>query len=465
MIEQILYTVLTVLMVFYFSVNTTYLFILIFSVFGIQRAKKFRFTFDLNQAFRFRLLPPVSIILPAYNEEKTIVESVRSILFVRYPQYELLVVNDGSKDDTLKTLVEAFNLIKTDYVFRRSIDTAKVRGIYISREFKNIVVIDKENGGKADALNAGINVSRYPYFCAVDADTILGEDALAKLILPFVNDPDRTIAVGGIVRPANGAQISMGRLLAERLTTNILVIIQSLEYARAFFLGRLGLASINSLLIISGAFGIFKKEDVLRVNGYKKKSMGEDMMLVVKLHKLMRREKKKYRVTFVTDTVCWTEIPSTFRVLARQRVRWQMGLMESIFENGDMIMNPRYGVIGLFSMPFYILTEIVPPFFEPIGYAVLAVGIGTGVFSLYTLLRFFVITWGYSLLHTIYALVMESYGIGQKVRVHHFILKLFASILESLFYRQLNIWCKLKAFFQFFTHKREWGAMEHKGFG
>jgi cellulose synthase/poly-beta-1,6-N-acetylglucosamine synthase-like glycosyltransferase len=465
MIEQILYTVLTVLMVFYFSVNTTYLFILIFSVFGIQRAKKFRFTFDLNQAFRFRLLPPVSIILPAYNEEKTIVESVRSILFVRYPQYELLVVNDGSKDDTLKTLVEAFNLIKTDYVFRRSIDTAKVRGIYVSREFKNIVVIDKENGGKADALNAGINVSRYPYFCAVDADTILGEDALAKLILPFVNDPDRTIAVGGIVRPANGAQISMGRLLAERLTTNILVIIQSLEYARAFFLGRLGLASINSLLIISGAFGIFKKEDVLRVNGYKKKSMGEDMMLVVKLHKLMRREKKKYRVTFVTDTVCWTEIPSTFRVLARQRVRWQMGLMESIFENGDMIMNPRYGVIGLFSMPFYILTEIVPPFFEPIGYAVLAVGIGTGVFSLYTLLRFFVITWGYSLLHTIYALVMESYGIGQKVRVHHFILKLFASILESLFYRQLNIWCKLKAFFQFFTHKREWGAMEHKGFG
>ncbi len=465
MIEQILYTVLTLLMVFYFSVNTTYLFILIFSVFGIQRAKKFRFTFDLNQAFRFRLLPPVSIILPAYNEEKTIVESVRSILFVRYPQYELLVVNDGSKDNTLKILFEAFNLIKTDYVFRRSIDTAKVRGIYISREFKNIVVIDKENGGKADALNAGINVSRFPYFCAVDADTILGEDALAKLILPFVNDPDRTIAVGGIVRPANGAQISMGRLLAERLTKNILVILQSLEYARAFFLGRLGLASINSLLIISGAFGIFKKEDVLRVNGYKRKSMGEDMMLVVKLHKLMRREKKKYRVAFVTDTVCWTEIPSTLRVLARQRVRWQMGLMESIFENGDMIMNPRYGVIGLFSMPFYILTEIVPPFFELIGYTVLAVGIGTGAFSLYTLLRFFVIAWGYSLLHTIYALVMESYGIGKKVQIHHFILKLFASILESLFYRQINIWCKLKGFFKFFTHKREWGAMERKGFG
>ncbi|UCB45541.1 MAG: glycosyltransferase family 2 protein, partial [Spirochaetota bacterium] len=368
MLGEIIYSLLFVLMIFYFSINTVYLVILIMSITEIQRSKKYRFTFDLDQAFRFRLLPPVSIILPAYNEEKTIVESVRSILFVRYPEYELLVVNDGSKDGTLQTLIKAFNLIKTDYVFRRSIVTEEVRGIYISKEFKNIVVIDKENGGKADALNAGINVSRYPYFCAIDADTILGEDALAKLILPFVNDPERTTAVGGIVRPANGAVIQMGRLLEERLTKNLFVILQGVEYVRAFFLGRLGLAAMNSLLIISGAFGIFKKSDVLQVEGYKRKSLGEDMMLVVKLHKLKRKERKRYKVTFVTDTVCWTEIPSTVKVLSRQRIRWQMGLMESIFENSDMILNPKYGVIGLFSMPFYILTEIVPPFFELIGY-------------------------------------------------------------------------------------------------
>jgi len=248
------------------------------SVVEIQKSRKYRFTFDLDQAFRYRLLPPVSIILPAYNEEKTIAESVRSILFVRYPQYELLVVNDGSKDGTLKTLIEAFNLVKMDYVFRRSIDTEKVRGIYISRDFKNIIVIDKENGGKADALNAGINISRYPYFCAVDADTILGEDALAKLILPFVNDPARTTAVGGVVKAANGADIQRGRLMKERITRNILVILQSIEYARAFFMGRLGLSAINSLLIISGAFGLFKKEDVMKVKGYKRKSLGEDMI-------------------------------------------------------------------------------------------------------------------------------------------------------------------------------------------
>jgi cellulose synthase/poly-beta-1,6-N-acetylglucosamine synthase-like glycosyltransferase len=465
MLGEILYTVLLVLMFFYFSINTVYLFILVLSVVEIQKSRKYRFTFDLDQAFRYRLLPPVSIILPAYNEEKTIAESVRSILFVRYPQYELLVVNDGSKDGTLKTLIEAFNLVKMDYVFRRSIDTEKVRGIYISRDFKNIIVIDKENGGKADALNAGINVSRYPYFCAVDADTILGEDALAKLILPFVNDPERTTAVGGIVKPANGAVIQMGRLLQERVTKNLLVILQSLEYARAFFLGRLGLSSINSLLIVSGAFGLFKKDDVLKVEGYKRRSLGEDMMLVVKLHKLKRKERKRYRIAFVTDTVCWTEIPSTLRVLARQRVRWQMGLMESIFQNSDMILNPRYGIIGLFAMPFYILTEIVPPFFELIGYSVLAVGIGFEVLPFETLIRFFVISWGYSLMHTLYALTMERYGIGNKVPFYHFIVRLFSSLLENLFYRQINIWCKLRGFFRFFTQKREWGSMERKGFG
>lgn len=464
MLGEIIYSLLFVLMIFYFSINTVYLVILIMSITEIQRSKKYRFTFDLDQAFRFRLLPPVSIILPAYNEEKTIVESVLSILFVRYPEYELLVVNDGSKDGTLQTLIKAFNLIKTDYVFRRSIVTEEVRGIYISKEFKNIVVIDKENGGKADALNAGINVSRYPYFCAIDADTILGEDALAKLILPFVNDPERTTAVGGIVRPANGAVIQMGRLLEERLTKNLFVILQGVEYVRAFFLGRLGLAAMNSLLIISGAFGIFKKSDVLQVEGYKRKSLGEDMMLVVKLHKLKRKERKRYKVTFVTDTVCWTEIPSTVKVLSRQRIRWQMGLMESIFENSDMILNPKYGVIGLFSMPFYILTEIVPPFFELIGYCALALGIGMGVLSWETLLRFFVITWVYSIIHTMYALIMEKYGIGKKMPLHHFIIRMFITLIENLFYRQINIWCKLKGFFRFFTSKREWGAMEREGF-
>ncbi len=463
-IETILNIALIVIIIYFFIINTIYLSILFLSIMEINRRKKNRFTFDLMQAFKFRLLPPVSIILPAYNEEKTIVESIRSLLFVRYPLYELIVINDGSKDKTLSVMQESFNLIKTDYICRDLIETENIRGIYTSKEYQNIIVIDKENGGKADALNTGINISRYPYFCAVDADTILGEDALAKLILPFVNDPARTTAVGGVVRPANGADIQRGRLMKERLTKNILVILQSIEYARAFYMGRMGLSAINSLLIISGAFGLFKKEDVLKVKGYKKKSLGEDMMLVVQLHKLKKKEKKKYRITFVPDTVCWTEIPSSVRVLKKQRIRWQMGLIESIMDNKDMFFNPKYGNIGLFSIPFYFFSEIIPPFIEIIGYIIMAYGIFIKAIPLYYAINFFLVTWIYSGIHSSIAIVLEHYGTGTTLNVLNFVVKGFVSLLENLFYRQLNLIYRIAGVFTFLTKKREWGSMEREGF-
>ncbi len=460
----VLNIVFVFIVAYFFSINTIYLTILLISLIAINRRKRFGFSFDLDQAFKFRLLPPVSIILPAYNEEKTIVESVRSLFFVRYPSYEILVVNDGSKDRTLDVLKEAFKLIKTDYIFRRSIQTELIRGIYISREFKNIVVIDKENGGKADALNAGINVSRYPYFCAIDADTILGSDALTKLILPFVNDPERMTAVGGVVKAANGADIQSGRLLKEHLTKNILVILQSIEYARSFFMGRMGLSTINCLLIISGAFGLFKKEDVLQIEGYKRRSLGEDMMLVVKLHKLKRRERKRYRIAFVHDTVCWTELPSRVRVLKKQRLRWQMGLMESLFENREVFFNPKYGSLGLFAFPFYFLSEVVPPFLELIAYAIMAGGLLLNTFPPSSVIYFLFVSWVYSIVHSFMAIAMEHYIVGTTLRFHHFLLKIAVSLLENLFYRQINLIFRVGGVFKYYARVREWGEMERSGY-
>jgi cellulose synthase/poly-beta-1,6-N-acetylglucosamine synthase-like glycosyltransferase len=454
----------TVVIVYFFFINTVYLTLLFISIVQIHREKKNRYTFDLDQAFKFRLLPPVTIILPAYNEEKTIVDSVRSLLFVKYPSYELLVVNDGSRDNTLKVLIDSFNLIETDYVYRNSIPTEKVESIYISTEHRSLVVIDKKNGGKADALNAGINISRYPYFCAIDADSILGEDALAKLIMPFVHDPVRTTAVGGVVKAANGAIIEKGRLLRERLTGNLLVIMQTVEYARSFFMGRMGLSAVNSLLIISGAFGIFRKEDVLKVAGYKRKSLGEDMLLVVNLHKLKRQEGKPYRIAFVHDTVCWTEIPSNFKVLKKQRVRWQMGLLESIAENRDMFLNPRYGNIGLFSLPFYFFSEIIPPFLELLGYAVIGLGLLMHVLQPQVILNFFLVTWLYGAVHSFIGLAMEHFMVHTTLGFHHFLMKLFVSLLENIYYRQTNLIFRVGGVFKFFTKKREWGEMERKGF-
>ncbi len=463
-LNLILNIIFTVVVLYYFLINTVYLIVLFLSILQINRTKKHRYTFDLEQAFKFRLLPPVSIILPAYNEEKTIVESVTSLLFIKYPSYELLVVNDGSKDNTLQVLIDSFKLIKTDYVFKNSIQTEEVRGIYISKEYRSLVVIDKGNGGKADALNAGINISRYPYFCAIDADSILGEDALARLIIPFIHDPLRTTAVGGIVKAANGAHIEKGRLLRERLTKNPLVIFQTIEYARSFFMGRMGLSVINSLLIISGAFGLFRKEDVLKVAGYKPKSLGEDMLLVVSLHKQKLRERKPYRICFLHDSVCWTEVPSDLKTLKKQRIRWQMGLLESITENRDMFLNPRYGVVGLFSIPFYFFSEIIPPFLELIGYVIIGLGLYVGALAPQIVLYFFLVSWVYSAVHSFIGLAMEHFVVGTTLKFHHFLFKLLVSLFENLFYRQINLIYRITGVFKFFTKKREWGEMERRGF-
>jgi cellulose synthase/poly-beta-1,6-N-acetylglucosamine synthase-like glycosyltransferase len=463
-LNLILNIIFTFVVFYYFIINTVYLIVLFLSILQINRMRKHRYTFDLDQAFKFRLLPPVSIILPAYNEEKTIVESVTSLLFIKYPNYELLVVNDGSKDNTLQVLIDSFKLIKTDYVFKNSIQTEEVRGIYISKEYRSLVVIDKGNGGKADALNAGINISRYPYFCAIDADSILGEDALARLIIPFVHDPLRTTAVGGIVKAANGADIEKGRLLRERLPKNPLVIFQTIEYARSFLMGRMGLSVINSLLIISGALGLFRKEDVLKVAGYKTGSLGEDMLLVVSLHKQKLRERKPYRICFLHDSVCWTEIPSDLKTLKKQRVRWQMGLLESITENRDMFLNPRYGVVGLFSIPFYFFSEILPPFLEFIGYMVIGLGLYMKALTPTNILYFFLVSWVYSTVHSFVGLAMEHFVVGTTLKFHHFLFKLLVSLFENLFYRQINLIYRITGVFKFFTKKREWGEMERRGF-
>ena len=463
MIHIALYAVI-ITALFFFVLNTIYLFILAIAIFSINKKKRLQFPFDTQQAFRYRLLPPVTIILPAYNEEKTIVQSVRSLLSIRYPEYELIVVNDGSKDKTLELLKKVFNLKKTDYVFRKSIETEEVRDIYISDSFKSLIVIDKKNGGKADALNSGINVSKYPYFCAIDADTVLGEDALVKLIHPFIDDPERTIAVGGVVKAANGCQFHHGRLLDESLPRNLLVLLQMIEYARSFFMGRIGLAAINSLLIISGAFGLFKKDEVIKVKGYKKRSLGEDMMLVMKLHKHKRKEKKKYRITFVPDTVSWTEMPSKLRILKKQRVRWQMGLLESIFDNIDMFFNPKYGIIGVFSVPFYFFSEVIPPFLELLSYVAIIFGLVYRLLPISYIYYFITVTWIYSIANSLIAILLEHYILSSSPRFKHIAIKFISSFIENFFYRQLNIFYKIVGVFKYIAKKREWGEMERQGF-
>src|SRR6266851_6284294 len=284
------------------------------------------------------LAPPITVIAPAHNEEKSIRVAVRNLLELDYPQLEFIIVNDGSKDGTLKEMQEEFRLRPVRAVYIPEVKSAAVRGLYRSEGDARLVVVDKEPGGsKADAVNAGLNAATSPYVCVVDADSVLERDALLRIMVPLLNDPKRVVCVGGIVRVLNGAEIEAGRVRRIRLPRKSIEVIQVVEYLRAFLIGREAWARGNMLMIISGAFGLFRTDLV--------RAIGEDFDLVVRLHRHLREKGADYHIQFVPDPVCWTEVPSDLRSLARQRARWQKGLFDVLWRNRDMMFRRRYGRI------------------------------------------------------------------------------------------------------------------------
>jgi len=307
---------------------------------------------------------PVSILVPAHNEAATIVTSVRCLLHLGYPSFEVIVVNDGSTDDTLDLLVKEFDLSAVASATWTRIRTREVKQAYRSLRHPHLLVLDKVQGGKSDALNAAINVSKYPLFCSIDADSLLEPQALRRIARAFAED-ERIIAAGGVVRVLNGSLVERGAVIASRAPWRPLLLCQSLEYVRGFSAGRTSLARINSLLIIAGAFGLFRKDPVVEIGGYHRDTVCEDMELVVRLRRRAREAKRVGRVIFVPDPVCWTQVPSDWRSLVRQRDRWQRGLLESLWMHRRMFMNPRYGAVGLIAMPFYTLFEALGPLIEP----------------------------------------------------------------------------------------------------
>ena len=333
-------------------VNGGYLLLNVLSIVSLSRYMSGRALDRLPQAGGFE--PPVSLLVPAYNEAPTIGASIRSLLQLNYPEFEIIIINDGSTDDTMGELVREFGLIDYPTAAWTQIPTAPIRGFYRSTRYERLRVIDKQNGGKADALNAGINAARYPLFCAIDADSVLDPNALFKVAQPFIDEP-LTIAAGGTIRIANGCTVSGGYLEKVRLPRNLLARFQIVEYLRAFLFGRLGWSPLNAVLIISGAFGLFRRSAVVEVGGYRTDTVGEDMDLIVRLHRLHRIEGRPYRITYVPDPICWTEAPESLAVLRKQRERWQRGLAESLAGNLRLLCHPRGGAVGWIAFPFFLL--------------------------------------------------------------------------------------------------------------
>lgn len=449
---------------FYFLVlNLTYIFLTLSAFVFIRRYIKLIKIVELRKIFQSTFFKPISVISPAFNEEETIAESVKSLLHLSYPEHEVIVVNDGSTDGTLSTLKERYRLNKAFRDFDSPLKTALVRAVYQSEEYPNLVVIDKENGGKADALNAGINISRYPLVCCVDADSLLDSEALMRVSRPFLEDSS-TVAAGGVVRVANECVVRAGKVMEPRLPKNKWATFQIVEYLRAFLAGRISWAVFGGLLIVSGAFGLFKRQTVIECGGYRTNTVGEDMELIVRIHKIQRKKKRKYKIAFIPDPICWTEVPEDRRTLARQRARWQRGLMDSLLMNKEMLFNPRFGIIGLIVMPFFFVFEMFGPLIEFGGYIILTISAILHLINIDFVLLFFLVAVVLGTMHSISSMLLEEFSFYRFPGFRNLFKLIFYSILENFGYRQIMSWWRMRGILQYISGDRSWGKMARKGF-
>src|SRR6185437_7951909 len=411
-------------------------------------------------------LPGISIVAPAYNEAANIVENVRSMLSIHYNSLELIIVNDGSKDDSLQKLIEAYDLYKANIFINEQIPTKKVKGVYKSNNpvFKKLLVVDKENGGKADALNVGINVSSYEYFVCLDVDCVLEQDALLKMIKPFLEETKvGVIASGGVVRIANDCKIENGRLVEVRLPKKFLPRMQTLEYIRSFLLGRMAWSRLNGLLLISGAFGAFDKEIVIKCGGYSTETVGEDMELIVRMRRYMEEKKLPYKITYIPDPLCWTEAPINYKILGRQRNRWTRGTIETLRTHRKMFFNPKYRLLGMVSYPYWFFFEQLAPLIEFAGVLVFIVFAFLGMvsWSIFFILLGCVFLFGF--LFSVFAILMEVQTYNQyKSEKDNF--KLVATaFLEPFIFHPFIVWSAIQGHIDYFKKKNNWGEMTRQG--
>ena len=458
-------------LVFYsIAVNAVYLILLLISYFGAEEQLMLWKAKNMKFLFKKEIVPSISIIAPAYNEEQTITDSVNSLMNLKYPNYELIVVNDGSLDNTLNYLINYYSLERVSYVYDERLKTMPVMGVYKNKNYPNLIVVDKENGGKADSLNTGINVSGSQYFCGIDADSLLEEEALLKLVSLSMDDSRESIAFGGNIYPINGCKVEKGVIKDIRLPKESVPMFQAIEYLRAFMAGRVGWATINGLLIISGAFGLFKKETIIEIGGYlsksgkyKKDTVGEDMELVIRLSKHMREKNIPYKVEYAFNANCWTEVPGNLKNLLKQRDRWHRGLIDILSYHRKIIFNPRFGIMGLISFPYFFIFELVGPIVEIQGYFMVLAAFIFGILNAkITLLLFISVIFLGTLISVTSLLIAEKESSYTNAR--DFLKLILFSIIENFGFRQiLSVW-RIMSYFNTIKNVSSWGSIDRKGF-
>ncbi|ELZ08320.1 family 2 glycosyl transferase [Halovivax asiaticus JCM 14624] len=460
-LNSLLWPISVFFVAYFLLVNGSYLVIHLVSFVVLRQSVRDWLLKPTYDPYRSPFLPGIAVVVPAYNEEAVIADSVRSLLNLEYPQVEVIVVNDGSTDGTLEAVTDGFDLDRIDAPIPYELPCEPVHDVYQSAE-RNLVVIDKDNGGKADALNAGVFFTDQPLFCAIDADSMVERAALLEVAEPFLRQPTQTIATGGAVRVVNGCSTSRGIVTTVGLSDNRLVNIQVVEYLRAFLSGRVGLSGLDSLLIISGAFGLFRTSAVREVGGYSTETITEDMELVVRLHRHFAGT--DYRVEFVPYPVVWTEVPSKRTVLGRQRMRWFQGLLETLWIHRSMIGRREYGAIGLFALPFFLLVEALGPLVEGLGYVFVPAAFLLGVLNVSFFLLFLAIAIGVGTLLSWLSVLNEVLSF-QRYRTPSDIASLLGyALLEHFPYRQWKAAIAWLALVRYVSGNAEWGEMVRTGF-
>jgi cellulose synthase/poly-beta-1,6-N-acetylglucosamine synthase-like glycosyltransferase len=449
---------------YFLALHLTHLSLILRAFFSIRGYLDEVDTDRLDTAFETSHYKPMTLICPAYNEEAGVVPSVNSLISLRYPEFQVVVVNDGSKDATLQKLIEAFRLKPSQRVLRQLLPTKEVRGIYESVYVPNLVVVDKANGGKADALNCGVNLARYPLVCCMDGDSLLENDSLLRIARPFMDHPN-LVASGGVIRPLNGCKVTTMGIRGIHLPDSWLARFQIVEYLRAFLFGRVGLASLDTMFIVSGAFGVFRKELIVAAGGFETATIGEDFELVVRMHRYLRENKRPYHITLVPDPVCWTEVPEEVKVLGRQRNRWQRGLLETLWKHRRMWFNPKYGRVGLFSMPYFIFFEALAPLIEVTGYAVFVWSLWSGSINSTFAILFIYVALLLGVLNSVVSVVLQEISGHRYQGLKALSILLLTAVIENFGYRQMTVWWRLMGTIDWIRGKDGWGHMTRKGIG
>ena len=451
-------------LLYFVVINTIYLVFCVMAFFQLRDHRRRWTPRRLDAVLRSPATPGISVIAPAYNEEATIRESLRSLLLLHYPLFEVIVVNDGSKDKTLEAMVAGFSLVRAPAGYTQPIATQPVNAVYRSLDTADLMVIDKQNGGKADAINAGINAARHPLVCVIDADSLLEELALARAALPFIEHPE-TLAAGGIIRIVNGCTVEAGAVTFVGMPRSWLAGFQVVEYLRAFLAGRVAQSAMHALLIVSGAFGIFRRDAVVEVGGFRHDTIGEDMEIVARLHRHARDHNRPSRIVFQPDPVCWTEVPESLRILRNQRNRWQRGTLQVLSYHRHMFGRPRYGAVGLLAMPYYLIFEALGPLIELSGYLVTILAVAFGLLDWRFAELLFIAAVLYGTLISLASVLLEEVSFRRYARVQDLLLLVFFGAIENFGYRQLITWWRVRGIVDFFRNKQGWGTMTRKGFG